>query len=474
MKKLLLNPNEMAIRKIYWPLVLSQEISTFFRPGRRLCENVRGYCENQNIKLRCIVKLGSDSLGLAPVFDEKSKVSAKIKHIYDKKISELREEDFLGSSPDIKNSLDLKYQLGLIYDLDLDPDSYVTIIKVDYDKQVEFKTEPKRLENLLQSGMFKISELAKDNASDMQSPELMLTLISHDYPARTPQLWNYAFSHFKINAKSLVLVPADTEINQADLQFTFAAYKDDQRFKLGGLGVGFKDESINSLDLLDDSAANVGAANFVLKNEEAKLVGYNTDGEGFVSGLAFNFPNLENLKEKKILLLGSGGTANAIAFALAKKGAKLIIANRTLSKAQALAGAINKFYESDLAKAISEGEIEKFLNDIALLINSSTKGAAGTFANYLAISETASGLEENLKEGKRLLSLIQKDVVIADVVLREEDTPLISEAKRQGFKTIDGLPMVISQAALAFTLSYGKSHNIAFADVYQVMKEAIK
>ena len=48
MKKLLLNPNEMAIRKIYWPLVLSQEISTFFRPGRRLCENVRGYCENQN------------------------------------------------------------------------------------------------------------------------------------------------------------------------------------------------------------------------------------------------------------------------------------------------------------------------------------------------------------------------------------------------------------------------------------------
>ncbi len=322
--------------------------------------------------------------------------------------------------------------------------------------------------------MWQRAKLAKDNALDMQAPDLMLTLISHDYPARTPQLWNYAFSHFKIKAKSMVLVPADDEINQADLHLTFETYKDDARFKLGGLGVGFKDESINILDLLDDSAANVGAANFVLKNEEAKLVGYNTDGEGFASGLAFNFPSLENLENKKILLLGSGGTANAIAFALAKKGAKLTIANRTLSKAQALASAINKFYEADLAKAISEGEVEQFLKDIVLLINSSTKGAAGSFANYLAISETASGLEENLKEGRRLLSLIQKDVVIADVVLREEDTPLISEAKRQGLKTIDGLPMVISQAALAFALSYGKSHNISFADVYQVMKEAIK
>ena len=479
MKKLILNPNEMAIRKVYWPLVLNKQMTTFFRPNVRLCTNVRGYCESQNITLRCILQTGSDILGIAPQFVEGENIEARVAHIYDKKISELVDTDFIGSSPDITSITNLKYHLGLIYNLsynEIDEESYVTIIKLDYKETRNMeKIEVKRLENLLQNGMWAIAQQVPDNAQDLLAEELMVTLISHDYPAQTPLLWGTAFSHFGIKAKSLVLVPNITEISQDDLRYTFSTYRDDSRFKLGGLGVGFKDEALSLLDILDDSAANVGAANFVLKNEDNKLVGYNTDGEGFVNGLLVNFPELENLENKKVLLLGSGGTANAVAFALAKNGAKLIIANRTVSKAQALAKAINSFYDSsEIARGISENEIEEHLHDLDLLINASTKGAEGVFANYLAISGTASGLESNRSEGERLFSLIDKKTIIADIVLRLVDTPLIVLAKRQGFKTIDGVPMVISQAALAFTLAYEKSQGITFGEVYEVMKKTNK
>ncbi len=480
MKKLILNPNEMAIRKIYWPLIIKGRVTTFFRPGVRLCAAYRGYCEKQVITLKKIEHLGSDRLGIAPQFDESEEIIASIEHIYSKKIGELNRSDFEGSSPDVYDSNVLKFHLGLIYNLSLDEltdDFHVTIIRLNYNDSKSMTVPKKQLENLAQNGLWQIAKLPPVNPKSFSNQGMMVTLINHDYPARTPLLWNSAFTHFNVAAKSLVLVPRTDDLEKENLKWTLEVFRDDNRFLAGGLGVGFKDEAIELLDLLDDSAANVGAANFILKNDKGLLIGYNTDGTGFVQGLQENFPSLNQMTEKKVLLLGSGGTANAIAFALAKAGAHLIVANRTESKAVALAEKINDFYQlSGEAKAIGcqERQVENYFSSLDLIVNASIKGATGEWENYSSLAVTDQGLEENLKISQKLLTQMSKTCIIADIILRSDDTPLISQAKKLKLQTMDGLPMVVSQAALAFFLSYGKKLGLEFSQIYKVMKDAIK
>ncbi len=474
MKKLILNPNEMAIRKVYWSLVRAHKVSTFFRPGVRLCNVYRGYCKKQNINLRCILQTGSDYYGVEPIFSEEN-IKVSIKEIYSKKIGELNNEDFLGSSPDVNNKLSLKYHLGLIYNIDIDKindDFDVTIVKITYLNN-NINAMKNILENLIQNGLWKIAKMPLNNALDFSSKDMMVTLINHDYPAKTPFLWNGIFKKYNIEAKSIVLTP-NTEVEKNDLKLTFDVYRSDKRFKLGGFGVGFKDESIELLDILDESAKRVSAANFVYKNKNNELVGYNTDGEGFVRGLKENYPEFSNLKGKRILLLGSGGTANAISYALANEGANLIIANRTIEKAINLANSINDYFKvNNLVIGISEGELENYISKIDLLINTSIKGAEGKWSDYLSLAETSNGLNNNLSKGKQLLNSLNPKVIVVDIILKSIDTPLIFEAKKIGIKTMNGVPMVIAQAALAFYISYGKERGIQFSDIYKEMKKLI-
>ena len=72
-----------------------------------------------------------------------------------------------------------------------------------------------------------------------------------------------------------------------------------------------------------------------------------------------------------------------------------------------------------------------------------------------------------------LLKKLPKKCIVSDVVLKSKDTAIISQAKVIGLKTMNGLPMVVSQAAIAFSLSYGKKLGINFSDVYKTMKEVI-
>ena len=476
-EKLNLDPNEMAVRKIYWDLVEQRSLKTFFRPGVRLCSDYRGYCKHQDIVLRCIDRLGSDQLGIAPVFAKDKEAFVIIESIYSKKIKDLSKEDFKGSSPDVQDKLSLKYHLGMIYNMSFDrlsDESYVTVIKIKYKKR-EGKLEAKeRLENLVQNGAWGISKLSSANPKDFSGESLMVTLVSHDYPARTPLLWNTAFKHFKINAKSIVLDYRKEERDILELKRAFKIFKEDGRLIAGGIGVGFKDQSLSLFDKLDPAVVNSGSSNFFEK-KAGELIAHNTDGKGFVYGLRQSFPEFKELTGKKVLLLGSGGTANAISFALASFGAKLIIANRTRAKAVALAERINEHYRLSLkeeALVIAEDELAEHLEGLSLIVNTSTKGAAGIWQDYSALSSTEAGLSDNLAKSKALLKKLSKDVLISDIILREKDTPLISQAKELGLRSLDGLPMVISQAVLAFYLSLGKDKGIGFEEIYQVMLRA--
>ncbi|MDA3803146.1 MAG: hypothetical protein PF488_04650 [Patescibacteria group bacterium] len=78
-----------------------------------------------------------------------------------------------------------------------------------------------------------------------------------------------------------------------------------------------------------------------------------------------------------------------------------------------------------------------------------------------------------MKKGCKLLKSLSSKAIVADIILRSVDTPLISEAKKLKLKTMDGIPMVISQAALAFYISYGREKKIGFSQIYQKIKKLV-
>ncbi len=133
--KLCLNPNEMAFRKIYWPLLADRKVTRVFRPGNRPCGMWRGYCGGQLVIARVLDCIGADWAKVAPQFVEGLEREIKIKEVVIKKISELVSEDYVGATPDIYDVISLQYNLGLIYNLfpeDIGPDSFVTITTFAY------------------------------------------------------------------------------------------------------------------------------------------------------------------------------------------------------------------------------------------------------------------------------------------------------------------------------------------------------
>jgi hypothetical protein len=115
--KLHLNPNEMAFRKVYRNLLENKEVTTIFRPGRRMCGDYRGYCSDQEVTIKIIEKTGADWAMLPPKFVEDFSKIVIIKEVLVKKIGELTEGDFKGATEDVRDITSLKYHLGVIYNL---------------------------------------------------------------------------------------------------------------------------------------------------------------------------------------------------------------------------------------------------------------------------------------------------------------------------------------------------------------------
>ncbi|MCK9344780.1 MAG: hypothetical protein M0P64_01485 [Candidatus Pacebacteria bacterium] len=116
-EKLFLNPNEMAFRKIYKSLLEKKEVTTIFRPGRRLCGDYRGYCSDQEVTIKIIDKTGADWAMLPPKFVEDFSKKVIIKEVLVKTLGELTDEDFIGTTEDVRDITSLKYHLGVIYNL---------------------------------------------------------------------------------------------------------------------------------------------------------------------------------------------------------------------------------------------------------------------------------------------------------------------------------------------------------------------
>ncbi|HZG60592.1 MAG TPA: shikimate dehydrogenase [Anoxybacillus sp.] len=182
------------------------------------------------------------------------------------------------------------------------------------------------------------------------------------------------------------------------------------------------------LDDIDEMALQIGAVNTVV-NENGRLIGYNTDGEGFVRALCEEL-NIE-LAGKRILLIGAGGAARGIYFSLARSKASCIdLCNRTVSKAEEL---INERTISVLSRAYSIHEAQQSLGNYDIIINT-----------------TSVGMYPNVEEIPLSLDNLKKGTVVSDIIYNPLETMLLKEAKRCGAITQNGVGMFVYQGALAF------------------------
>ncbi len=203
---------------------------------------------------------------------------------------------------------------------------------------------------------------------------------------------------------------------------------------------------INHLDRVDLSAQIVNSVNTVL-NKENLLFGFNTDGVGAVKALKEN--GIE-LKGRKVLLLGAGGAARAIAYALAKEADELSVLNRTVKQAQAIARLLEKSFNKKIASgSLSPTDVELNIRDSDILINA-----------------TSVGMKPKPDESPVAPKMLRRNMAIMDIVYNPLETRLAKDAKAVGAQVISGVEMLIYQGAASFEIWTGKSAPI------EVMRQA--
>jgi shikimate dehydrogenase len=205
---------------------------------------------------------------------------------------------------------------------------------------------------------------------------------------------------------------------------------------------------IEFLDELDPKAKQIGAVNTIVQKNR-KLYGYNTDGPGFM--LSLRKDGHFEPAGKKVVVLGAGGAASAVAMSLAEAGVRrLVIANRNKTRAEVLAKRVQRHFDREtLPVALDETRALYWLiRESDMIVNATSVGLSGT---------------ERLNLNPNSL---HPKLFVFDLVCRE--TPFIKMAKRRGLKTLDGLGMLVSQGARSFEIFTGKRAP------FRVMKNAVE
>ncbi len=192
--------------------------------------------------------------------------------------------------------------------------------------------------------------------------------------------------------------------------------------------------AVNTIEFSDDTIAGITG-----------IVGYNTDGIGAVKALAASGVDIPG---SMVLILGAGGAARAVAYQLAKDGARVIIANRTLGKSQELAGNVRSVGD---ANGTSLEELPELTADADIIINT-----------------TSVGMHPDIEQTLITADMMHTGQVIFDIVYSPLETRLLREAKKVGAVTIDGIKMLVLQGAESFRIWTGIEPPVG------VMEQAVR
>ena len=212
-----------------------------------------------------------------------------------------------------------------------------------------------------------------------------------------------------------------------------------------------KIEVMPYLDEIHKNAEIIGAVN-TIKNKEGKLIGYNTDGIGFVKSV-LNEGHV--LKGKHVMVLGAGGASRAIVVELAAHGVgKISICNNTLQKAEILAEKVRTNFPNVEVETMPLQVTTKDLEGVQFLINTTPLG--------MSSRKDLSPIDETI--------VPPIDLVVCDIVYTPHDTKLLKWATGHKLQVVHGIGMLINQAISSFEIWNGLEID-AYEKVYKLLRE---
>ncbi|SCC56221.1 shikimate dehydrogenase [Bacillus mycoides] len=248
----------------------------------------------------------------------------------------------------------------------------------------------------------------------------------------SPVMHNDAFEHLNMDAHYHAFLVEEEALGEA--------VKGLKALGISGFNVTtpHKVAVMEYLDEVAPLARQIGAVNTVV-HRDGKLIGYNTDGIGFVRAL--QSISEDPLQEKRILLIGAGGASRAIYFSLADVGVKeLDIANRTRDKAENLiAGCMANVNSHALAlecAAENQGEYD------------------------IIIQTTTIGMHPHVAYTPLEIRSLKQGTIVSDIIYNPFETKILGDAKEQGAIIQNGIDMFVYQGALAFEMWTGCVPNI--------------
>jgi shikimate dehydrogenase len=199
--------------------------------------------------------------------------------------------------------------------------------------------------------------------------------------------------------------------------------------------IPFKEEIIRHIDVCNDEVKIIGSANTV-RVAEGLTYAFNTDAEGFARSFEQQTGML--FRDKRVLLLGAGGTARSIALRIASRGArKIIISNRTIERAADIASMVsaNSSVETEISSVVSLAD-QTFISSFDIIINTTSLGM------YPEVED--SPLSDSLR--------LNGEQVVYDVIYNPARTKLLRQAESFGCKAVNGMGMLFWQGILAYEI----------------------
>ena len=260
----------------------------------------------------------------------------------------------------------------------------------------------------------------------------------------SPFIHNSAFEATNTNGVYLAW-----EVDAAELAETVANIRRYQMYGIN-LSMPYKEQVIPYLDQLSEEACLIGAVNTVV-NREGTLIGYNTDGKGFFKSL----PSFK-ISRKRLVLLGAGGAAKAILAQAILDGVSQIsifVRSSSMEKTRPYLEKIQNAtgFRVDLFALEDVQDLQDNITQADLLVNATSVGMDGSSQPI----PTSIVLPEKL--------------LVADVIYQPFETPFLKWARNQGNQSINGLGMLLYQAAEAFELWTGK--EMPTDQIWELLKQ---
>jgi shikimate dehydrogenase len=263
----------------------------------------------------------------------------------------------------------------------------------------------------------------------------------------SPQIHNHLFRYFELPYAYIPL-----QVKSPDLQTAVAAIRA-SRFLGANVTIPHKQHIINYCDAISPLASQIGAVN-TLYFKNNLLCGTTTDPEGFFRAIRWMGHDLTG---GRVIILGNGGTARTLGFALAleKKIASLTIAGRNSDKVLALANEIsNQTGIKVIATTLDHGHLKKALDGCTLLINC-----------------TSVGLHPNTDASPVPEDLLMKDLTVFDTIYNPSQTRLLAVAEKAGCLIQNGLRMLVYQGLASFKYWTGIDVDESAIDLRDVQKQ---